>query len=85
MTMLGRSSLVGNGGQWEDKNLLQRSQLRQHGVFRHVSVSERQLCGQNVCGPFGRAALATNVEESDRAMVADGTTKASVFCVCVTA
>ena len=30
---------------------------RQHGEFRHVSVSERQrsrLCGQNLCGAFVR-------------------------------
>ena len=48
---------VGNGVQREDKNLLQRSQLRQHGEFWHVSVSERQrswLCGQNLYGAFVR-------------------------------
>ena len=48
---------VGNGVRREDKNLIQRSQLRQHGEFRHVSVSERQqsqLCGQNLCGAFVR-------------------------------
>ena len=72
---------VGNGIQREDKKLLQRSQLRQHGEFRHVSVSERQqshLCGQNICGTFVRAGLATNFEESDTAMAADGTTKTLV-------
>ena len=38
-------------------NLLQLSQLRQHCVFRHVSVRERQrlrLCGQDHCGAFVR-------------------------------
>ena len=68
---------VSNGGQTEDKNLLQHSQLRQHCEFRHVSISGRQrshLCGQNLCGACVRAVLATNSEESDRAMVADGTT-----------
>ena len=70
-----------NGVQREDKNILQCSQLRQHGEFRHVSVSERQrshLCGQNLCGAFVRAVLATNFKESDWAMAADGTTKALV-------
>ena len=46
---------IGNGVRREDKNLLQLSQLRQHGEFRHVSVSERQrlrLCGQDLCGAF---------------------------------
>ena len=52
---------VGNGIQREDKKLLQRSQLRQHGEFRHA-----------------RAVLATNFEESDTAMAADGTTKTLV-------
>ena len=63
------------------KKLLQRSQVRQHGEFQHVSISERQrshLCGQNLCGAFVRAVLAMNFEESDRAMAADGTTKALV-------
>ena len=48
---------VGNGIRRDDKNLIQRSQLCQHGEFRHVSVSERQrswLCGQNLCGAFVR-------------------------------
>ena len=56
-TTFGRLSCTGNGVQREDKNLLQRSQLRQHGEFRHVSVSERQrlrLCGQDLCGAFVR-------------------------------
>ena len=71
-------SIASNGGQREDKKLLQRSQLRQHGEFWHVSVSEREQsrpCGQNLCGPFVRAVLAMKVEESARA---DGTTKALV-------
>ena len=74
-------SIATNGDQREDKKLLQHSQLSQRGEFRHVSVSERQrshLCGQNLCGAFERAVLATNFEESDRAMAADGTTKALV-------
>ena len=46
-----------------------------------VSAHEGQsswLCGQKLCGHFVRAALATNVEESDQAMAADGVTKALV-------
>ena len=35
-------SIASNGGQREDKTLLQCSQLSQHGEFWHVSVSERQ-------------------------------------------
>ena len=35
-------SIASNGDRKEDKTLLQHSQLRQHGEFRHVSVSERQ-------------------------------------------
>ena len=61
----------------EDKNLLQRSQLHQHGEFKHASVSERRrshLCGQNLCEAFVRAVLEANFEESNRAMAADGTT-----------
>ena len=61
--------------------LLQQSQLSQHGEFWHVSVSEQQrswLCGQNLRGPFVRAVLATKLEESARAMAADGTTKVLV-------
>ena len=74
-------SIASNGDQKENKTLLQHAQLSQHGEFRHVNVSERQrshLCGQNLCGAFVRAVLATNFEESDRAMAADGTTKALV-------
>ena len=66
-------SIASNGDQKEDKTLLQHSQLSQHGEFRHVSVSERQrshLCGQNLCRAFVRAVVATNFEESDRAMAA---------------
>ena len=50
-------SIASNGGQKEDKMLLQHSQLSQHGEFRHESVSERQRsrpCGQNLCGAFAR-------------------------------
>ena len=70
-------SIASNGDQREDKKLLQHSQLSQRGEIRHVSVCERQrshLCGQNLCGAFVRAVVATNFEESDRAMAADGTT-----------
>ena len=65
-------SIASNGDQKEDKTLLQRSQPSQHGEFRHVSVSGRQRSWP--CG-LHKTALATNVEESDRAMAADGTTK----------
>ena len=74
-------SIASNGSQREDKKLLQPSQLRQHGEFRHVSVSERQRswpCGQDFCGPFVRAMQATEIEESAWAMAADGMTKALV-------
>ena len=50
-------SIASNGDKKEDKTLLQHSQLPQHGVFQHVSVSERQrlrLCGQDLCGAFVR-------------------------------
>ena len=53
--------------------VLQRSQLRQHGEFWHVSVSERQRlrpCGQNLRVPFLRTVLLPEVEESARAMAA---------------
>ena len=59
--------------QGEDKKLLQRSQLRQHGEFWHVSVSERQRsrpCGQNLRVPFLRTVLPPEVGESARAMAA---------------
>ena len=59
--------------QGEDKKLLQRSQLRQHGELCHVSVSERQRsrpCGQNLRVPFLRTVLPPEVEESARAMAA---------------
>ena len=73
-------SIASNGGQRarEDKKLLQHSQLRQHGEFWHVSVSELHQswpCGQILRVPFLRAVLPMNVEESVRGMAADGTTK----------
>ena len=58
-------SIASNGDQKEDKTLLQHSQLRQHGEFRHVSVSERQqlrLCGQNLRVPFLRTVLPPEVD-----------------------
>ena len=64
----------------EHKKLLQRSQLRQHGEFWHVSVSERQQsrpCGQNLRVPFLRAVLPPEVEESARAMAATARQKRS--------
>ena len=66
--------------QGEDKKLLQRSQLRQHGEFWHVSVIERQrsrLCGQNLRVPFLRTVLPPEVEESARAMAATARQKRS--------
>ena len=66
--------------QGEDKKLLQRSQLRQHGEFWHVSVSERQRsrpCGQNLRVPFLRTVLPPEVEESARAMAATARQKRS--------
>ena len=74
-------SIASNGDQKEDKTLLQHSQLSQHGEFRHVSVSERQRsrpCGQNLRVPFLRTALPPEVEESTRAMAANGETKAFI-------
>ena len=64
----------------EDKKLLQRSHLRQHGEFWHVSVSERQRsrpCGQNLRVPFLRTVLPPEVEESARAMAATARQKRS--------
>ena len=58
-------SIASNGDQKEDKTLLQHSQLRQHGEFRHVSVSERQQlrpCGQNLRVPFLRTVLPPEVD-----------------------
>ena len=72
-------SIASNGDQKEDKTLLQHSQLSQHGEYRHVSVSERQRsrpCGQNLRVPFLRTVLPPEVEESARAMAANGETKA---------
>ena len=66
--------------QGENKKLLQRSQLRQHGEFWHVSVSERQRsrpCGQNLRVPFLRTVLPPEVEESARAMAATARQKRS--------
>ena len=66
--------------QGEDKKLLQRSQLRQHGEFWHISVSERQQsrpCGQNLRVPFLRTVLPPEVEESARAMAATARQKRS--------
>ena len=54
--------------QGEDKKLLQRSQLRQHCEFWHVSVSEQQRsrpCSQNL---LLRMVLPPDVGESARAM-----------------
>ena len=53
-------------GDREDKKLIQRSQLRQHGEFWHVSVSERQ----KLRVPFLRTVLPPEVGESARAMAA---------------
>ena len=74
-------SIVSNGDKKEDKTLLQHSQLRQHGEFRHVSVSERQRsrpCGQNLRVPFLTNGTATGSRWSTRAMAANGETKALI-------
>ena len=74
-------SIASNGDQKEDKTLLQHLQLRKHGEFRYVSISERQRsqpCGQNLRVPFPRMVLPPEVEESARAMAADGRTKAFI-------
>ena len=55
-------SIASNGDQ---KTFSQHSQLRQHGEFRHVTVSERQRsrpCGQNLRVPFHRTVLPPEVE-----------------------
>jgi len=64
------------GGQNEDKTLLQRSQRRHKGEFRHGSISARQWslrCELNLRGPFLRATLQMTV---GRAMAINGKTKA---------
>ena len=74
-------SIASNGDRKKDKSLLQHSQLSQHGEFWHVSVSERQRsrpCGQNLRVPFLRTVLPPEVEESARAMAANGETKALI-------
>ena len=74
-------SITSNGDQKDDKTLLQHSQLSQHGEFWHVSVSERQRsrpCGQSLRVPFERTVLPPEVEESARAMAANGETKAFI-------
>ena len=56
-------------GDREDKKLvIPRSQLRQHGEFWHVSVSERQ----KLRVPFLRTVLPPEVGESTRAMASTG-------------
>ena len=65
--------------QWRpkgDKRLLQCSQLRLHGAFLHTSVSDYGCVVRTFVGPSVRAVLATKVEESTRAMAADGNTNA---------
>jgi len=52
--------------------------LPQGWVSAHSEGQPSWLCGQNICGHFVRAVLATNVEESDRAMAAKGMKKALV-------
>ena len=71
----------GNHAKSIASKLLQHLQVSQRGEIRHVRVSEQQRsrpCGQNLRVPFSRAVLPPEVEESARAMVADGTTKALV-------
>jgi len=67
------------GSQNEDKTLLQRSRCHK-GDFWQVSVSARQRslpCGQNLPGPFLRAALPMTVGSWARVMADDGETKGS--------
>ena len=74
-------SIASYGDQKEDKTLLQHSQLSHHGECRYISVSERQRsrpCGQNLRVPFLRTVLPPEVEESARAMAANGETKALI-------
>ena len=80
MTMLSsRQVRASHGGQNKDKALLQHSQRCHKGGFWHSEGQPSRLCGQNLCGHFIRAVLATNVEESDRTMAANGMTIALVF------
>ena len=61
-------------GDREDKKLvIQRSQLRQHGEFWHVGVSERQ----KLRVPFLRTVLPPEVGESARAMASTARQKRS--------
>ena len=61
-------------GDREDKKLvIQRSQLRQHGEFWHVSVSEQQ----KLRVPFLRTELPPEVGESARAMASTARQKRS--------
>ena len=55
----------------------ERSQLRQHGEFWHVSISERQPCGQILGVPLLRTVLPPEVKESARAMAATARQKRS--------
>jgi len=67
-----------NGGQNEDRTLLQRSQHCHNSEFRHISISTRQQslrCTQNLCGPFLRATLPMRVESCAQAMADNGETK----------
>ena len=73
--------MAAQGDRKDTKLVIQRSQLRQPGEFWHVSVSERQRsrpCGQNLRVPFQRTVLPPEVEESARAMAANGETKAFI-------
>ena len=67
--------------QWRPKGRQEHSQLSQHGELWHASVSERQQsrpCGQNLRVAFLRTVLPPEVEESARAMAANGEIKALI-------
>ena len=64
--------------QWQP---MQHSQLRQHGEFRHVSVSERSVItavwSESSCA-FPKNGTATGSRWSARAMATNGETKALI-------
>ena len=67
------SAMAAQGDREDKKLVIQRSQLRQHGEFWHVSVSERQ----KLRVPFLRTVLPPEVGESARAMASTARQKRS--------
>ena len=65
--------MAAQGDREDMKLVIQRSQLRQHGEFWHVSVSERQ----KLRVPFLRTVLPPEVGESARAMASTARQKRS--------